>query len=49
MRFTKRVEGVVRAVLVALVFAGSPAALRAQTTSATVTGSVQDAQGGVLR
>jgi hypothetical protein len=36
------------AVLVALVFASHPTMLRAQTTSATVSGTVQDAQGGVL-
>jgi len=35
-------------IAVALVFAGSPTALHAQTTSASVTGSVQDSQGGVL-
>src|SRR5437870_4694214 len=48
MRFSKGVEGVLGPVLVALVFAGYPTALRAQTTSASVTGSVQDSQGGVL-
>src|SRR5437868_540065 len=48
MRFTRGVEGVLGPVLVALVFAGYPTALRAQTTSASVTGSVQDSQGGVL-
>src|SRR5207249_1553702 len=48
MRFTKGVEGVLGPVLIALVFAGYPTALRAQTTSATVSGSIQDAQGGVL-
>src|SRR5215510_15156031 len=36
------------AVLVALVFASHPTTLRAQTTSATVSGTIQDAQGGVL-
>ena len=34
--------------LVALVFGGFPTALHAQTTSASVSGTVQDAQGGVL-
>ena len=48
MRFTKGVEGVLGPVLIALVFAGYPTVLHAQTTSATVSGSVQDAQGGVL-
>ena len=48
MRFTKGVEGVLGPVLIALVFAGYPTVLRAQTTSASVSGSVQDAQGGVL-
>jgi hypothetical protein len=48
MRFTKGVEGVLGPVLIALVFAGYPTALRAQTTSASVTGSVQDSQAGVL-
>src|SRR5260370_5350950 len=48
MRFTKGVEGVLGPVLIALVFAGYPTALRAQTTSASVTGSVQDSQGRVL-
>ena len=33
---------------VALMFAGSPPRLDAQTTSASVTGSIQDPQGGVL-
>ena len=48
MRFTKGVEGVLGPVLIALVFAGYPTVLHAQTTSASVSGSVQDAQGGVL-
>ena len=33
---------------VALMFAGSPPRLDAQTTSASVTGSVQDSQSGML-
>ena len=48
MRFTKGVEGVLGPVLIALVFAGYPTVLHAQTTSASVSGSVQDSQGGVL-
>ena len=48
MRFTKCVKGVLGPVLIALVFAGYPAVLHAQTTSASVSGTVQDAQGGVL-
>ena len=50
MRSTRGVEDVLGLVLIviALVFAGDPAALHAQTTSASVSGSVQDAQGGVL-
>src|SRR5437870_11953896 len=48
MRFTKGVEGVLGPALIALVFAGYPTVLGAQTTSATVSGSIQDAQGGVL-
>src|SRR4029453_10624146 len=48
MRVPKGVEGVLGPVLIALVFAGYPTALRAQTTSASVSGSVQDSQGGVL-
>ena len=37
-----------RFALAALLAAGIPAELRAQTTSASVTGSIQDPQGGVL-
>ena len=48
MRFARGFEGVLGPALVALVFAGYPTVLRAQTTSATVSGSVQDSQGGVL-
>src|SRR5256885_3019547 len=48
MRFTKGVESVLGAVLIALLFAGYPTVLRAQTTSASVSGSIQDSQGGVL-
>ena len=48
MRFTKGIGGVLGPALLALVFAGYPTVLRAQTTSAAVSGSVQDSQGGVL-
>ena len=48
MRFTKGINGVLGPVLIALVFAGYPSAVRAQTTSATVSGSVLDQQGGAL-
>ncbi len=48
MRFVRGLEGVLCPALVALVFAGYPTVLHAQTTSASVSGSVQDAQGGVL-
>src|SRR4029450_2064152 len=46
MRFFS--EGVLCPALVAFVVAGYPTALHAQTTSASVSGSVQDSQGGVL-
>jgi len=39
---------VLRPALIALVFAGYPTIPYAQTTSATVSGTVQDSQGGVL-
>src|SRR5580765_5100654 len=48
MRFVRGLEGILCLALVALVFAGYPTVLRAQTTSATVSGTVQDSQGGVL-
>src|SRR5207237_7983497 len=48
MSFGRRLGGAVGLALVAFVFAGHPTVLRAQTTSASVTGSVQDSQGGVL-
>src|SRR6266542_4198712 len=48
MRFVRGLEGVLSPALVALVFAGYPTVLRAQTTSASVSGTVQDQQGGVL-
>jgi hypothetical protein len=48
MRFVRGLEGVLCPALVAFVVAGYPTALHAQTTSASVSGSVQDAQGGVL-
>src|SRR6185295_8146600 len=48
MRFARCLEGVLGPSLVALVFAGNPTVLHAQTTSASVSGVVQDSQGGVL-
>src|SRR5262245_19037359 len=48
MRLVRGLGGVLRLALIALVFAGYPTVLHAQTTSATVSGVVQDAQGGVL-
>jgi hypothetical protein len=48
MRFLRGFEGVWGPALAALIFAGNPTVLRAQTTSASVSGVVQDSQGGVL-
>ena len=48
MRFVRGLEGVWRPALVAFVFAGYPTVPYAQTTSASVSGVVQDSQGGVL-
>src|SRR6267378_1215089 len=48
MRFVRGFEGVLAPALIALVFAGYPTVLRAQTTSASVSGSIQDSSGGVL-
>ena len=48
MRLVRGLGGVLRLALIALVFVGYPTVLRAQTTSATVSGVVQDSQGGVL-
>ncbi len=48
MSFWKGSRGRLGLALVALVFAGSPGVLQAQTTSASVSGSIQDSQGGVL-
>ena len=48
MRFARGLEGILRLALIALVFAGYPTVVRGQTTSASVSGSVQDSQGGVL-
>ena len=48
MRFVSGLRGVLCAALVALLFAGYPAAVHAQTTSASVSGAVLDAQGAVL-
>jgi hypothetical protein len=43
-----RLRALVGMALVGLVFSAAPALVRAQSTSASVSGSVQDAQGGVL-
>jgi hypothetical protein len=48
MRFVRGLEGVLSPALVALVFASCPTVSYAQTTSASVSGTVQDQQGGVL-
>src|SRR4029453_4510596 len=48
MRFVRGLEGVLGPVLLALIFAGYPTVLHAQTKPATVSGSVQDSSGGVL-
>src|SRR5262245_40212412 len=48
MRFVRGLGGAARAALIALLVAGYPTTPYAQTTSASVSGSVQDAQGGVL-
>ena len=48
MTFCRRLHAVVGLALVALVSAAVPQQLHAQTTSASVSGTVQDAQGGVL-
>src|SRR5829696_5187579 len=48
MSFSRGLKGALAAGLMGLVLAGYPAGVRAQTTSASVSGSVQDSQGGVL-
>ena len=48
MSFVRRLKGALGPVLVALAFTGNPFVLHAQTTSASVSGSIQDSQGGVL-
>ena len=48
MSFARRLRAVVGLAVVGLVFSCNPTFLQAQTTSASVSGSVQDAQGGVL-
>ena len=48
MSFARRLRTVVGLAVVGLVFSSNPTFLQAQTTSASVSGSVQDAQGGVL-
>jgi hypothetical protein len=48
MSFLRRPKGVVRLAVLTLVVAGSHSSLQAQTTSASVSGTVQDSQSGVL-
>src|SRR3954469_11596434 len=48
MSFLRGLKGGLGPALVALVFAGYPAVVQAQTTSASVSGSIQDAQAGIL-
>src|SRR5919108_5337916 len=48
MRFVTGLEGLLRPTVIAVVFAVFPAVSHAQTTSASVSGIVQDAQGGVM-
>src|SRR5262245_756959 len=48
MSFGRGFKGLLGAALVALVFSRHPTTLDAQTTSASVSGSVQDSRGGVL-
>src|SRR5688572_26636105 len=48
MSFLRGLKGGLGTALLALVFAGYPAGVHAQTTSASVSGSIQDSQAGVL-
>ena len=48
MAFLRGLKGGLAGALVALVFAGYPGVVHAQTTSASVSGSIQDSQAGVL-
>jgi len=48
MSFVRWLRAVAGLAVVGLVFSGSPTSLHAQTTSASVSGTVQDAQGGIL-
>jgi hypothetical protein len=48
MSSVRRLKGGLGLTLVTLVLAAHPTILRAQTTSASVSGSIQDSQGGVL-
>jgi hypothetical protein len=48
MSFVRRLRAALAAILAASAFLAGPASLQAQTTSASVSGSVADAQGGVL-
>jgi hypothetical protein len=48
MSFLRGLKRGLRGALVALVFGGYPAVVHAQTTSASVSGSIQDSQSGIL-
>src|SRR5918911_3370036 len=48
MRFVRGLEGILCPALLALAIAAYPTVVHTQTTSASVSGIVQDAQGGVL-
>ena len=48
MSFDRRLQGLARIALAGLVVLGLPVHSQAQTTSASVSGTVQDQQGGVL-
>ena len=48
MSFLRGLKGGLGSALVVLGFAGYPAVVHAQTTSASVAGTIQDAQAGVL-
>jgi hypothetical protein len=48
MSFLRGLKGGIGPALIAVVFAGYPARVHAQTTSASVSGSIQDSQAGVL-
>src|SRR5262245_4339795 len=48
MALARRLRAVVGVALLGLAFLANPSSLRAQTTSASVSGSVRDAQAGVM-